>query len=577
MTAVLERTAPPTTTQGWWAKTAAAARYEYLMQVRRPAVWLVVIGLIALRCSRPFPPDFTSTTDHATLVADWAINFTMLTPIGVGAVLADRVRREARLGLDDLLTSTPAGIGPRLWGKAVGAAAATVTPVALCWAALLVYLAAGHGAGVLPVGIEVFAAVILPGLVFISACSLTVPYLTGPALYRLGLVGYWVWGNMVGPRYGIPTPAGHALRSHRRIPVRRLVPRHHVRRHRAWSARVHRRRRPQHRLPATRRVHHPRDHPPRAHQEKPVMTAPDVTITDLTATFRRGRVRALDRVNLRLPAGMVGLLGPNGAGKTTLMRVLTGVLQPTSGTVSVDGTDLTSRSRRQEVKAATGYLPQELGLYPELTARQFLDYLALLKGITDRRARRDRIHEVLELVSLGDVAHRKLKTYSGGMKRRVGIAQAILNNPRLLIVDEPTVGLDPEERLRFRGLLATLAGDRTVLLSTHIVDDIVQTCPNVVVIEHGGIAFQGAIGDLATRAEGLVWHVTRPATAPPPDLPTVTIAPGMTGTTYRVISSRIPAPDAESVSATVEDGYIALMHGIAPERAQHPGPDLRAS
>ncbi|MEV0407300.1 hypothetical protein [Actinoallomurus sp. NPDC050550] len=209
MTAVLERTAPPTTAQGWWAKTVAAARYEYLMQVRRPAVWLVVIGLIALRCSRPFPPDFTSTTDLSTLVADWAINFTMLTPIGVGAVLADRARREARLELNDLLTSTPTGIGPRLWGKAIGAGAATITPVALCWAGLLGYLASsGRGAGVIPVGIEAFAAIILPGLVFISACSVTIPLLTGPALYRLGLFGYWIWGNMVGPRYGIPTLAG---------------------------------------------------------------------------------------------------------------------------------------------------------------------------------------------------------------------------------------------------------------------------------------------------------------------------------------------------------------------------------
>lgn len=307
------------------------------------------------------------------------------------------------------------------------------------------------------------------------------------------------------------------------------------------------------------------------------MTAPDVTINNLTVAFKRGQVRALDGISLRLPAGMVGLLGPNGAGKTTLMRVLTGVLQPTSGTVNVDGSDLTSRSRRQKVKAGTGYLPQELGLYPELTAHQFLDYMALLKGITDRRARRGRVREVLELVALGDVARRKkLKTYSGGMKRRVGIAQAILNDPRLLIVDEPTVGLDPEERLRFRSLLATLAGDRTVLLSTHIVDDIVQTCPNVVVIEHGSIAFQGAIGDLAARAEGMVWQVAQSATAPPPDLPIVTVTPGMTGTTYRVISSRTPAPDAESVSATVEDGYIALMHAITPERAERPAPGLRA-
>lgn len=208
MTAVLQRTTPPPTVQGWWAKTVAAAHYEYLMQVRRPAVWLVVLALIALRCSAPLPVNIGSIADHATLVSDWAGDFMMLGPIGVGAVLADRVRREARLGLNDLLASTPTGIGPRLWGKAIGAGAASITPFALCWAALLGYLSTRHGAGVIPVGIEVFAAVILPGLVFVSAFSLTVPFLTGPALYRLGLVGYWIWGNMVGPRFAIPTPAG---------------------------------------------------------------------------------------------------------------------------------------------------------------------------------------------------------------------------------------------------------------------------------------------------------------------------------------------------------------------------------
>ena len=209
MTAVLERTAAPTTTHGgWWAKTVVAARYEYLMQVRRPAVWVVVIGLIGLRCAALFPPGFTSTTDHATLVADWANNFIQLCPIGVGAVLADRVRRESRLDLDDLLTSTPTGIGPRLWGKAIGAGAATTTTVAVAWVGLLGYLIAQRGAGVIPVGLAAFAAIILPGLVFISACSVTIPHLTGPVLYRIGLFGYWIWGNMVGPRYGIPTPAG---------------------------------------------------------------------------------------------------------------------------------------------------------------------------------------------------------------------------------------------------------------------------------------------------------------------------------------------------------------------------------
>lgn len=208
MTAVLEPAATPMTAQGWWAKTRATARYEYLMQVRRPAVWLVVIGLIALRSSSPWPINIGSVTDHATLVGDWTYNFTMLGPIGVGAVLADRIGRESRLELSDLLASTPTGIGPRLWGKAVGAGAAAMTPFALCWAALLGYLTAKNGVGVIPVGIAAFVVIMLPGLIFVSAFSVTVPLLIGAPLYRLGMFGYWVWGNMIGPRYGIPTPAG---------------------------------------------------------------------------------------------------------------------------------------------------------------------------------------------------------------------------------------------------------------------------------------------------------------------------------------------------------------------------------
>jgi ABC-2 type transport system ATP-binding protein len=300
------------------------------------------------------------------------------------------------------------------------------------------------------------------------------------------------------------------------------------------------------------------------------MTAPDVIINGLTVAYRRGQVRALDSIDVRFPGGMIGLLGPNGAGKTTLMRVLAGVLHPTSGTVSIGGTELATPDGRRQVKSISGYLPQELGLYPDLTARQFLDYMALLKGITGRQARRERIEQVLGLVALREAAGRKLKTYSGGMKRRAGIAQAILNDPRFLIVDEPTAGLDPEERLRFRSLLATLAGDRTVLLSTHIVDDIVQTCPRVVVVKRGAIAFQGATSHLAAQAAGMTWHLTRPAGAPAPDLPTVTASPTPDGTRYRVISAIPPAPGAEPAEATAEDGYLALMHASEPPPRRQP-------
>jgi ABC-type multidrug transport system ATPase subunit len=285
---------------------------------------------------------------------------------------------------------------------------------------------------------------------------------------------------------------------------------------------------------------------------------PAVELTDLSVTYRRGQVHALNQLNLTLPGGLVGLLGPNGAGKTTLLRVLAGILPPTSGAVRIGGNDLADTAARRRAQTALGYLPQELGLYPDLSARQFLDYLAVLKGVTDRADRRRRVSEVLELVALSKDAGHKLKTYSGGMKRRVGIAQAILADPRLLIVDEPTAGLDPEERLRFRNLLVALAGDRTVLLSTHIVDDITQTCPQVVVMDHGQIAYHGPTADLAKRADSTVWVLTRPAGAQPPDLPVIAVTPTPTGTSYRVISSRRPEPDAQPVPAAIEDGYLTL-------------------
>ena len=292
-------------------------------------------------------------------------------------------------------------------------------------------------------------------------------------------------------------------------------------------------------------------------------TAAGVAVSDLTVSFRGGRVRALDQVSLRLAGGLTGLLGPNGAGKTTLMRVLAGVLPPASGSVTVGGADLADRRQRQAAQAALGYLPQDLGVYPDLTGRQFLDYLGRLKGLTSRPSRRQQVSEVLDLVALGPVADRKLRTYSGGMKRRVGIAQAILGDPRLLIVDEPTAGLDPEERLRFRGLLAGLAGDRTVLLSTHIVDDIVQTCPRVVVVRRGTVVFQGATADLAGQAAGSVWLVRRVAGSPAPGGPVVAVTPEPGGTVcYRVISAAAPETGAEPAGQTVDDGYVALMHQL---------------
>src|SRR5699024_4683045 len=200
----------------------------------------------------------------------------------------------------------------------------------------------------------------------------------------------------------------------------------------------------------------------------------DIDITGLEKTYRGG-VTALADVTLSIPTGMFGLLGANGAGKTTLMRILAGVLPASAGSVRVGGHDLSTGSGRTAVERTLGYLPQGPGVYPDRSAAQFLDYVALLKGVAGRSRRRAKVREVLELVGLDDVAKRKLKGFSGGMKRRVGIAQALLAEPRLMIVDEPTAGLDPQVRIRFRILLAGLATARTVLLYAHIVVYISQT------------------------------------------------------------------------------------------------------
>ncbi len=195
---------------------------------------------------------------------------------------------------------------------------------------------------------------------------------------------------------------------------------------------------------------------------------------------------AVDRVSVELHKGVYGLLGANGAGKTTLMRMLSGILKPTSGMIALDGVDVSEEAYR----AALGYLPQDFGYYPEFHAMDFLLYLAALKGIPKAQAKR-RAKELLELVSLQDMAHKKIKTFSGGMKQRLGIAQALLNDPKLLVLDEPTAGLDPKERVRFRKLIEDLGHDSIVLLSTHIVSDIEHIADEVLIMKEGQLIYQG--------------------------------------------------------------------------------------
>jgi ABC-type multidrug transport system ATPase subunit len=211
----------------------------------------------------------------------------------------------------------------------------------------------------------------------------------------------------------------------------------------------------------------------------------------------QGRVRALDDFSLEVGPGILGLLGPNGAGKSTLMRILATITRPSSGSVTWDGEDIVTRP--EFLRAVLGYLPQDFGVYPHLNAIEFLEYLAAVKRVPGAVARK-RIPELLALVNLVEARKRPLGTYSGGMKQRVGIAQALLNDPRLLIVDEPTVGLDPAERLRFRTLLGELARDRVVILSTHIVSDIESTATRVALIDRGRLIASGTPEELRLRS-----------------------------------------------------------------------------
>jgi len=217
---------------------------------------------------------------------------------------------------------------------------------------------------------------------------------------------------------------------------------------------------------------------------------------------------ALQDFSLDLGSGILGLLGPNGAGKTTLMSILATITKPTSGTIQWNGTDLAADPNA--IRSVLGYLPQDFGVYPNLNAVEFLEYLAAVKGLDSASARR-RIDELLNLVNLTDVRKRPLGGYSGGMRQRIGIAQALLNDPKLLIVDEPTAGLDPEERVRFRNLLSDLSGDRIVILSTHIVSDVEATATDIALIAQGRLVAHAAPEELLRAVEGKVWEWVVPS------------------------------------------------------------------
>lgn len=277
----------------------------------------------------------------------------------------------------------------------------------------------------------------------------------------------------------------------------------------------------------------------------------------------RGGLWGLRGFSLEVGPGVLGLLGPNGAGKSTLMRILATVTRPTEGHVTWGGVDL--RSRPNAVREVLGYLPQDFGVYPHLSAAEFLEYLAAVKGVPGRVSRR-RIPELLALVRLTEVQRRPLGGYSGGMRQRLGIAQALLNDPQLLIVDEPTAGLDPEERVRFRNLLSELSGDRIVILSTHIVSDIEAVAGTIAIINQGHLLRCAEAAELLAGVSGRVWECM----VADGELAAVKQRYVTSGSVrrngaiqVRLISEAAPSGDARAVSPTLEDAYLSLVGAAA--------------
>ncbi|WP_327352666.1 ABC transporter ATP-binding protein [Streptomyces sp. NBC_01304] len=290
-------------------------------------------------------------------------------------------------------------------------------------------------------------------------------------------------------------------------------------------------------------------------------------LIDITKVYRGGK-RAVDGMTLRMESGMLGLLGPNGAGKSSLMRIASTVTRPTGGQVLFNGTDVVAEP--DVLRRALGYLPQDFGVYPNLTSREFLSYLAAAKGLSARSARA-RIDELLELVNLTEAVKRPLGKYSGGMMRRVGIAQALLADPQVIIVDEPTAGLDPEERVRFRNLLSDLAADRVVMLSTHIVSDVESVASDIAVVAQGRLLRRGSPEDLLAAVAGRVWDVL----VDPADVAAVQqrhlvsrMVRTSSGVRVRLLAPVPPYATAQQVTPDLEDAYLAIVNEVGPKRRE---------
>ena len=285
-----------------------------------------------------------------------------------------------------------------------------------------------------------------------------------------------------------------------------------------------------------------------------------ISIRSLNKTYSNGN-HALKNINMEIPTGMFGLLGPNGAGKSTLMRILVALMEPSSGEVDVFGYNLLKE--RREVRNILGYLPQDFRFFAKYKTYEFLDYAARLSGINNKKQRRQAVDAMLESVGLFEVRERYANRLSGGMKRRLGIAQALIHNPKLIIVDEPTTGLDPEERIRFRNLLSTISEKEvTIILSTHIVGDISSACNTMALLNKGEVAYFGSPVDMLKEAEGKVWRMkvkSDELLLIDKKYPVITTIPSGTGWEVQVVADRVEGFDAEPYPPNLEHAYVYFM------------------
>ena len=290
-----------------------------------------------------------------------------------------------------------------------------------------------------------------------------------------------------------------------------------------------------------------------------------LTISGLSKTYAND-VRALDDVSLNVPRGMFGLLGPNGAGKSSLMRTLATLQTPDAGRIELDGLDILAEPDR--LRRRLGYLPQEFGAYPRTSPQVMLEHIAALKGIGGRGERREVVEQLLVQTNLWDVRGKSIDTFSGGMKQRFGIAQALIGDPSLIIVDEPTAGLDPAERRRFHNLLARIGEGVVVILSTHIVEDVADLCPRMAIMGRGRILVAGAPEDLTARLDGRLWRQVvsmDEARVRRTELPVVSSRLIAGRVELRVVAETAPSADLEPAAPTLEDVYFAtlLEHGLS--------------